>query len=663
MARRRTEFETNLIAVCRRRGDGVLVLLVREQSPGSPVKIVDRFACTPDELESRVLEARCGRILAILPSTATLVRTIHVPPAGALQVESAIRIEAESRLLGSAPPHRSGLGLIGIEGTTPTGLVVSWPDALDPGLPDVNPEIDVTWVPEIACLAAIAGDDPTSITAILDADGSTAAVVPTPKGPVYRATRGLPDASPEDRLRPLVAESLLGEGVDPNTIEVTVGDLLGDIESRLIEDALLRGPDADARLAKLAENGLEDVGEIDQASSRLLLAALGVASGENSNLAMLRRFEHREQPGILGTIVHRLSEGRNAVAIATIAFLLLIISPLAFSGLRLMIMRGKVENLAALEERVLRVENLQKVYRELDRQAWSVTKLLGDISNLMPEQIELVSVSITHGDPVTVTGLAKRDGDLSGTDIVFNFNRRLRESGLFADVGPMPSIDPPDGRGYSEFKITAELADPLRPIRTSPEDDYAVLSYRDRRYGPVDDDGYLIVDPDARQDRIDAMIARGIDLDRTLPPTEAAPSSGSRASSPSDNRASSPSARDSDRDSDRGSSVADSSQPEQEAGETIEARGRPSAADRGRDSSRSDGASAPASRSSIRSRVVEIPDPLSPEEIEILSNAEAKARLAKIAGARNAPDATDEQKATMKEEWDALLNRIRETNP
>ena len=61
--------------------------------------------------------------------------------------------------------------------------------------------------------------------------------------------------------------------------------------------------------------------------------------------------------------------------------------------------------------------------------------------------------------------------------------------------------------------------------------------------------------------------------------------------------------------------------------------------------------------------MIEIPETLSSEEIKTLSNAEAKARLAKIAGARNAPNATDEQKQAMKMEWDILLNHIRETNP
>ncbi|MCP4834061.1 MAG: hypothetical protein GY895_04790 [Phycisphaera sp.] len=671
MARRRIEFETDLIALCRRIGDEVSVLLVEESSPKRPAKVVDHFKCSTASLEERVLEARCGRLIAMLPSTATLVRTVHVPSGTALQVESAIRIEAEARLLGSAPAHRSGLGLISLGGPTPTGLVVAWPEALDPGLPEMMSEIDVTWVPEIACLALLAGDAPTTLTAVIDADGSTSAVVPTPHGPVFRATRGDSSRPAESRLRPLVAESLLGVDVEPSSIEQTASRLLEDVDPRLIDDSLLVSADAEAAIQPLIDRPLDDLGDLAPASARLLVAALGVARSDNAELAGLRRYEHREKPTLLGAVADRLSDGRTAVTIATIALLLLILSPLAFSGLRLMIMQGKVDDLGSLEDRVRRVENLKKVYQELDQQAWSVTKLLGDISNLMPEQIELVSVTITHGEPVTVTGVAKRDADMTGFDIVFDFNRRLRSSGVFLDEGPRPSIEQPDARGYSDFKVTAELADPLRPIRPKPEDDYAVLTYRDRRYGPVDDDGYLIVDPTARQDRIDSMIARGIDLTASLPPATAAVDSSSRARA--DSPSTQPPRRSTEAREDSGDDVAaeTSSQDRSEARTEARSRGRDdvrsrdrgSSASRERDSSRGSGQSAPASRDSIRTKVIEIPESMSSEEIKTLSNAEAKARLAKIAGARNAPNATDEQKQSMKTEWDTLLNHIRETNP
>ena len=142
-----------------------------------------------------------------------------------------------------------------------------------------------------------------------------------------------------------------------------------------------------------------------------------------------------------------------------------------------MVMNGKVADLEAGQ----RVERSRASAWSIGNSTDSVVhdELLGDISNLMPEQIELVSISLTHGEPVALSGFAKRDGDMTGTDVVFEFNRRLRESGLFANAGPMPSIDPPDSKGYSEFTISAELDDPLRQVKPKAEDDYAVLTATD----------------------------------------------------------------------------------------------------------------------------------------------------------------------------------------
>lgn len=661
MARRRTEFDSDLMAVCRHDGEAARVLLI--QGNAGSRSLVDRFECRSTELSDRLTAASCGRVLVILPSSATLVRTIHVPQGSPIQVESAIRVEADARLLGSAPDHRTGLAMIGQSGPHPTGLVVAWPETLDPGVPALTSDLEVTWVPEIACLAFLAGNTPAEISVVLDRGGSTTAVIPTPNGPVFRSSRGNPDGDTEARLRPMVVETLLAEGLEPALIEAELDRLLQGTSGRLIGEALLLESGAEDRIAGLIASAALPADGPNACSDRLLLAAIGVADGSMSSLANLRRTEFREKPGFIGALSSRLSNGRTAVAIAFAAILVMVLSPLAFAGLRLMVMRGKVVDLKDLEAQVLQVENLGKVYRELDKQAWSITKLLGDISNLMPKQIELISISLAHGEPVSVTGVAKQDGDLSGTDVVFIFNRELRESGLFADAGPLPSIEPPDGRGYSEFKFTAELADPLRQLRPRPEDDYAVLTYRDRRYGPVDDDGFLILDPEDRQARIDALVARGVSLDKPLAAIEAdvdpngstadasRPSSTPTASSSNTSRP--PRGADNDRE------IASSAEPEGTVEQESSSRSRGSTASRSRGASPRSSGEAPASRGSVRNKVIDIPEPLAPEEIDAMTVPEAKDRLGKVSRARQAAGIDDEQKARLKEEFNALMQRIR----
>jgi hypothetical protein len=673
MARRRIESDPDLLAVCRRRdGDGedVRVLLVRG---GRTVE--DRFTCRNADLLDRLASASCGRILGVLPGAATLVRTIHVPASSPLQVESAIRLEAEARLLGSAPRHRTGIGVLGGDGPHPTGIVVAWPDGLPGGIAclegSASAGFEIDRVPEIACLAHLAGDGPDGLVASLDGHGrgrTLSAVIPTSSGPVFRSSRG-GDGDLATRLQPLVVESLLADGQSPTEVGAATDRLLRVVPQRTIGGVLVIGEHGDAALMS-GHGSLPDPADPHAAEDRLLLAALDVAFGPLSTLARLRADESIEEPGFLRNIALHLSNGRMAVAMVFAAILLVVVAPLAIAGLRLMIMRGKVDDLGTLEARVREVENRQKIYRELDRQAWSVTKLLGDVANLMPEQIEATSISFSHGDPMTINGLAKRDGDASGTDAVFEFNRLLRESGLFADAGPMPSIDPPDGRGYSEFKISAELADPLRPLRTPAKDDYAVLSFSDRRFGPLDDDGYLIIDAEKKDARIAAMIERGLAFEKTLPELKAEGDPNAVADQESsDSSEATATTEGSGDDAETVVATADSSDA---GGITRSGSDRPSRPSRtdppsrpsetpGRDRGATGGGSGePASRGAIRTHTVEVPPPITAEEIALLNRAEALDRWSKVSKARNAAGVSAEDNARLTEEFELLKQRVRE---
>ena len=638
MSKRRIEFEPNLTAVCRRRGDGFRVAIFRGNGSKS---IEDTFWCSPADLRTRLETAQCGRILAILPSSASLVRTIHTPPGNPAQVESAIRLEAESRMLGATPVHRSGIAVLGRESAHPTGLVVAWPEAIHVDFPVLDSGMEVRWVPEIACLALLAGEESDSLCAIMDADETAmAAVIPTEHGPSFRAARSREqdDEGIESRLRPLVVESLLSEGIATTRIDSAIKLMFEGIEARTIDHSLVIAPGADDLLRKIVTNASVAIDGSAPADDRIILAALGVADGPLSTLAGMREFEIHERPGFVRGLANRLSEGRTAVSVGMAALILILLVPLAGAGLRLMIMRAKVADLQVLQTHVEKVDNLQKVYRELDRQAWSMTKLLGDVSNLMPESIELESINIQHGEPLVIGGYAKASRDQSGADAVFEFNKRLRESGLLANSGPESSIEEPDGRGYTEFKITAEIDDALRMVRYTAGEDYAITSYSERRYGPVDEDGFLL-EGDAAQAALDARIEAGL-TGITSTPT-APPVTGN---------------------SGRSSAVATERTSEAEASSESETPRESSRSTR--PSSRGDAPpsrSNPSSRSAARNFVTEVPDPISPEEIGTLSNAEAKDRLSKVASAKLMPGLDDETKARLREEFKLIMARVRET--
>ena len=58
--------------------------------------------------------------------------------------------------------------------------------------------------------------------------------------------------------------------------------------------------------------------------------------------------------------------------------------------------------------------------------------------------------------------------------------------------------------------------------------------------------------------------------------------------------------------------------------------------------------------------MVDIPPPITPEEVSVLSVAEARDRLSKVAAARSAPGLSDEDKERLKEEFRMLMERVRE---
>jgi hypothetical protein len=277
----------------------------------------------------------------------------------------------------------------------------------------------------------------------------------------------------------------------------------------------------------------------------------------------------------------------------------------------------------------------------------------------MPETIELKSITVQHGEPISISGFAKANDGRSGAEAVFDFNRRLRESGLVANSGPESSIEEPDGRGYTEFSITAELADPLRMVRYPAEEDYAVVSYSERRYGLVDDDGYLL-EGDAGREAFDARIAGGLGGLDLAANSGVKPITGN-STEPTESR------RIADGDEDDEDEDPDDESPEAENDDRRSASADDRSTDRrgGRPSSRSGSTPAsrsdPGSRSASRNFVKEIPEPISAEEIATLSNAEAKDRLSKVASAKLMPGLDEETKARLKEEFTLIMARVRET--
>ncbi|MCH2162619.1 MAG: hypothetical protein MK085_12205 [Phycisphaerales bacterium] len=640
MQRNRTEPDLDVLAICRRERDGWRVLILRENDSGSRVE--GHFKATDSECAQRLEQASVGRMLVLLPSSAYLTRTIRLPDAAGPQLHSAMRLEAESRYLGSIPEHRLGMAVLG-EGTpNPVGIVTSWPETVQVPCPPLPPNqrIEVHWIPDIAALAAIAHNG-TAFAAMFDAQtNSLAAIVDTPMGSRFRSTRAqVTDAKTwADQIRALVIETLVAEDLPTDDVHAHA-----EAAARVVAESqpnshhfVVLPDDADARLQKTAEGSTKLTNGPDADGWRILLGAHLAQTGPLAPLAELQETEKKENPGFVRNITNRLGSGRVAVGVVTAAILLIILTPILASGLRLMIVSGKVDNVKSYEASVRRTENLIEVYRSLDRQAWSMTKMLGDISNCIPETIETSSIVLKHGEPITVQGIAKSPGDVDGTDAVLEFAHRLRESGLFEEVHY--TVDPADGRGIREFHINAEVRSQTSPARFSEEDDYAITSFSERRWGPVDDDGYLITEgsestplasgdstPESTAQDGEPSTAEEIDETTAMASAENSDEAGSQSTRPGSSRE----AR--SRESSRSSSGSTRRRSEAQ----------------GRDSG--------------RPGPPPIPDPITAEEVRAMNRAEALSRLSKVAEAKNQAGLDDAVKERLKADFDLLMERVRET--
>lgn len=610
-SKRRNDTSENVLAVCRQEGTAWRVLIVREN--GSQPTVLGAVFGSDDDARGALAEHGVGRVLMAMPSWAYLVRTIRLPKGDEQQLMSALRLEAETRLLGSTPRHRQAMTILGPTTSHPVGLVCSWPETLKPTevpMP-TGVSLSVTWAPDIAALAEATGGE-NEFAATFDPEtGALALVVPTPLGPVFRSTRE-PTATGSDwsaGVESVFRETLLSEGVPESETEASVARVAQRIKAT--ERTLVIPSNAETTLTASvndAEGLLNDDGTGDW---HLLLAILAARRSDLAPLTMLQWDEHVERPRLLTRIQRTLAKPRVAAGVAAACVALIVLTPLAATGLRLALVRGKIDDERSLQTSVQRTKNLIEVYRALRSEAWSMTKLLGDIANCMPETLEASGFVLTHGEPVAIEGISKSEGSNDGSEAVLAFAHRLRATGLFENVEP--SFSPPDGRGVRNFTITADVKDQARPVLIAEEeDDYAIVTYSDRRWGKVDEDGYLIgqttsvpTTPVATNDFND------LDEETTEPANTERPSrSGNRGVSSSS--------------SDRG---------------------------------------APKQRSQGRGEPPKIPEKVLQEEVDVMNRSEALTRLNEVATAKNRPGLSDELKKRLQQDFDLLMERVRETAP
>lgn len=628
-----------MVAVVRFAGDGVWEAIVADTASGG-VRVRERRRVASEAIESWLDGLKAGTRLAVLPSAATICRIFRLPGIAPDQVRQVLRLQAETHLLGGVPRHRTAVAPLpaGVLGTDPIGLLLAWPEQSMAAMP---PGPGWRVVPEVlAMLAMQPVSGPVRPAFVADErDGSIGVVVEGPEGPLVRATCEAGESEPwMQTVRRALVETAMAAGHDPSEAARSADALIAEASSK--DGLACAGP--------TAPNA-----SLDRIESLLIAAAIAATGPLREFAEIVDRPEVETRGGVAGLLeasLERLSKPAFAIRFAIAAILVAMAIPVAAAGLRVAILRAKLPDPQAFEAAMQESERQLAVYRELEAQAWPFLKVLGDLSNCMPEPIEVESIVMGHGEPLTIRGLAKPEGGASGADAILEMERRMRASGIFEKI--TKRWDPPDGRGVYEFSLSADVARPTRAARFPEAEDFAVTSLAERRYGPAARPGGARAPSSAE------------------PPAESvAGETASSAPSTPSSAASTPSRPEATR-ADASAALPESPDateaPASDAGTggTADASGEASSRpDRGIGRRRPTGESPAAS-----GREVAVPDPsanaaavdFTDAEIEAMSKAEAQTALGRVARARQSAGLDDAAKERLRALFDKLLRRVRE---
>lgn len=489
-----TTIDDTLLAVAERQPDSWRVLLVR-RGDRPTVLNAREFAATDEAgLASWLESQRCGDLRVVLPSSATIIRSVAVPAAAPMQMLAALRLQAEGMFLGSMPIARIGLGVIdGASDAERQGIIMAWPESQIGVGVGGRLESMARYVPEPAAMLALASGNRPVISADRR-DGSIAVALRGPSGLVLRATRETPgddvegDTAWNEGLRRALVETALNAGMEPGAIAAFIGEtersVSRDGDRVFLFDAGLRSH-LEARLS--VQVAAAD-GDGDWWSTWAIpLGAAVVACGPLAELSKMRRFEERNAPTGVERFIERYSQPSRALRVGLVAFTLVGVAPIASAWLRGKVLEFKMPEASHAFERSQRdIEQRIALYTELSKRTLPVAKILGDLACCTPDGIEIESIQLSPTQGVTLRGVAKAQGERSAAEIVNSMATLMDSSGVFDKTHWRWNT--PDGRGIFKFDLDALIVRPTLDADFPEERDWAVKTLAQRKYGSIADE-------------------------------------------------------------------------------------------------------------------------------------------------------------------------------
>lgn len=433
-----------------------------------------------------------ARTVVMLAGSDVICRTLKLPPASMDQLEMALRLQVENILLGGAARWRTNSALL------PTadpdhdriGLVVDWPVSnAGPFLPSsFKDQLEIIYAPPIAALVAfvtgaILQGNRESLAVHLER--ATGAISIAYSDGIHSAFRTLrEDGTDETEWRASVIRSTSETLMLADIPEQSIQPAVDALKAVLLEQtdgliAPLAGSFPSFRT--LAESSSTD--DLWWQRNGILIGTAVALSGPLARITSLKEniaVQHKE---FLARMVAAASTPKIAIRIAIAALLCIAIAPPALSGSRLLYLQWFLPDAPAYERTLIRTDKQNAMYRDYEKIAWPMGKLLSDLASSTPEGIELESIALTQGSPMTVQGNAKPQGGSTAAEAILLMERQLRESRVFDRIEK--NWDAPNANGVLKFTISATVANPLLVPNYPETQDFAARTLRDRRYGPA----------------------------------------------------------------------------------------------------------------------------------------------------------------------------------
>ena len=486
----------HLIAIAQRSGNAWRCLFATTDAIGQPSVVETIEVANDSELASLMDTKQPTELFAILPGSATVCRTTTLPDVEEVQIAEALRLQAESKLLGGTPEHRRAKTALdsAVGETNRVGLIIAWPESSSFDVPACLE--NANFIPDAASIAALLdGLRPTEPIIYADpADGTVTIALSHANGAALRATRE--DATDSNTFSAGIAsvarETATAHNHTPAFTEALVSRLQSELSSHSFDTPLLILPEVIADSGKKRVLGIEAADSAWWSAWGILVGGILTATGTISALTDLQLHAQELNPSTTEKLLGKGSESRTALKLAIAAVLLIAVGPAFVSGIKLTTLNMMNPNVQMRYAEVVEARKQQIVYKELSKKAWPMTKITADVINNVPLGIDIDMIKINFGDQISISGRALGKNGLTAPELIAKMQENLQNTGIFTDI--QFSYKSAGTYGDREFDLGASVADPLKRPRYTKEQDFGLWSVAMRDAGIQPDEETALVE-------------------------------------------------------------------------------------------------------------------------------------------------------------------------